>query len=134
MPDSLTTVPSTAPSPRAPTNTSTPMDDVRQNSAGQCTSRAFCSPILTPAAKPPPPLTRNQLSALALLLDGHSDASAARVLGLHRSTLTRWRLHTPAFAEQLQVRRHRAWLRFRDHQFHHHFDPARVGPLARNSG
>ena len=50
-------------------------------------------------------LTLPQLNAVDLLAAGRTDTQAAAALGLHRTTLTKWRLYDVAFQAALNRRR-----------------------------
>lgn len=54
-------------------------------------------------------LTLSQQNAVALLVAGKNDTETAAVLGLNRVTVTRWRLYSPAFQAELNVRRAELW-------------------------
>lgn len=54
-------------------------------------------------------LTLAQQSAVALLVAGKNDTQTAAALGLNRVTVTRWRLYSPAFQAELNVRRAEVW-------------------------
>lgn len=61
-----------------------------------------------------PPAARDdmslpQLSAVDLLAAGKSDTETAAVLGLHRVSVTRWRLYSPGFRAALAERRAAVW-------------------------
>jgi hypothetical protein len=56
-------------------------------------------------ATPCTDLSPQQQTALWLLLAGKPDSAVAASLNIHRATILRWRLHTPAFAAELQRRR-----------------------------
>jgi len=131
MPEHATTVPSSTDSLRTNTNPSTSANLTLQLSHHATTNADFATPSshtpspeanlcpssltpdpcpLTPPLTPDPsPLTPTlspkQLTALTLLSTGKSDAAVACVLGLHRTTVTRWRLSHPAFRQELH-RRH----------------------------
>ncbi len=75
-------------------------------------------------ANPPidiPPLNSQQISAIDLISIGRTDTQIANTLGIHRSTLWRWRQHHPLFKSELSRRRHEVWGaaadRFRRHLF-----------------
>jgi hypothetical protein len=55
------------------------------------------------------PLAQAQLNAIDLLILGHSDNSAANHLGIHRTTVSNWRLNHPAFRAELARRRQEVW-------------------------
>ena len=55
------------------------------------------------------PLTPQQSAAIDLLIAGRSDARAAAALGLHRVTVTRWRLYNHVFQAELNRRRQETW-------------------------
>jgi len=55
------------------------------------------------------PLTLQQLSAIDYIVTGRSDAEVARLLTLHRVTLTRWRLYNHVFQAELNRRRQEIW-------------------------
>jgi hypothetical protein len=63
------------------------------------------APAVTTALATTSDLSPQQQTALLLLLTGKPDGAVAATLGLHRSTIVRWRLHNPAFRTQLQQRR-----------------------------
>lgn len=50
-------------------------------------------------------LTPRQETAVELLLVGKSDAATAKALGIHRTTIARWRAAHPAFQAELARRR-----------------------------
>ena len=50
-----------------------------------------------------------QLNAIDLLPPGKTDTEAAELLGLHRTTVTKWRLYDPVFQAALNRRRAEAW-------------------------
>ena len=50
-------------------------------------------------------LTPRQETAVELLLAGKSDAATAETLGIHRTTIARWRAAHPAFQAELARRR-----------------------------
>ena len=50
-------------------------------------------------------LTPRQETAVELLLSGKSDAATAEALGIHRTTVARWRAAHPAFQAELARRR-----------------------------
>jgi hypothetical protein len=54
-------------------------------------------------------LTPAQQNAVALLVAGKNDTETAAALGLNRVTVTRWRLYSPAFQAELNVRRAEVW-------------------------
>jgi len=62
-------------------------------------------------AKPAPvaELTVIQLNAVDLLAAGKSDNEAAKLLGLHRVTVTRWRLYHLEFRSALMHERAAIW-------------------------
>jgi hypothetical protein len=47
--------------------------------------------------------------AIELILMGMNDRCVAATLGVHRGTVTRWRLYTPEFAAELNRRRNEIW-------------------------
>src|SRR6516162_7609839 len=55
------------------------------------------------------PPTLPQLSAIDLLAAGKTDQEAADLLGLHRTTVTKWRLYDPVFQAALNQRRAEVW-------------------------
>jgi hypothetical protein len=55
------------------------------------------------------PLTLQQLSAIDYIVTGRSDAEVARLLNLHRVTVTRWRLYNHVFQAELNRRRQEIW-------------------------
>ena len=57
----------------------------------------------------PRPLTVAQLNAIDLLAQGKTDTDTAEALGVHRVTVTRWRLYSPEFQAQLNRRRRELW-------------------------
>jgi hypothetical protein len=69
------------------------------------TAPAVASPTSPLTSDTSDSLTPQQHNALLLLLSGRPDAAVAATLGLHRSTITRWRLHHPPFRTELQQRR-----------------------------
>ena len=50
-------------------------------------------------------LTPKQQTAIEHLLTGKSDRETADAVGVHRTTVTNWRLHHPAFQAELNSRR-----------------------------
>jgi hypothetical protein len=54
-------------------------------------------------------LTLAQHNAVALLVAGKNDTETAAALGLNRVTVTRWRLYSPDFQAELNVRRAEVW-------------------------
>jgi len=54
-------------------------------------------------------LTAPQLSALDLLACGKTDVETAHLLGLHRTTVTKWRLYDLVFQATLNQRRTELW-------------------------
>ncbi len=65
------------------------------------------SDLSTPAPfdSPPQPLSSKQLTAITLFLAGQPDAKVAHALQVHRTTVTRWRLHNPLVVAELNRRR-----------------------------
>jgi hypothetical protein len=59
-------------------------------------------------------LTVAQNSAVDLLVAGKNDTETAAALGLHRVTVTRWRLYSPEFQAALSERRAALWGGFAD--------------------
>ncbi len=51
-------------------------------------------------------LSEKQLSAINLMVQGICDVEIGRAVGVHRATVARWRLFHPAFAAELNRRRH----------------------------
>jgi hypothetical protein len=51
------------------------------------------------------PLSLAEENAIELIVLGHSDRSVANHCGVHRVTVTRWRLYNPAFRAELSRRR-----------------------------
>ena len=56
-----------------------------------------------------PELTDKQLAAINALVSGAGDREAADAAGVHRVTVTRWRLYNPAFRARLNERRADLW-------------------------
>lgn len=54
-------------------------------------------------------LTLAQQNAVALLVAGKNDTETAATLGLNRVTVTRWRLYSPDFRAELNLRRAEVW-------------------------
>jgi hypothetical protein len=54
-------------------------------------------------------LTLPQRSAVDLLAAGKTDTEAAGLLGLHRTTISKWRLYDPLFQAALNRRRAEVW-------------------------
>src|SRR5262245_42807538 len=54
-------------------------------------------------------LTVEQQNAVDLLVTGRTDAEAADAVGVHRVTITRWRLHDAHFQAALNRRRQEVW-------------------------
>jgi Homeodomain-like domain len=54
-------------------------------------------------------LTLPQQSAVDLLASGKTDTEAAELLGLHRTTVSKWRAYDPAFQAALNRRRAEVW-------------------------
>jgi hypothetical protein len=55
------------------------------------------------------PLTVAQENAVDALVSGKNDAETATLVGVHRVTVTRWRLYSPSFQAALNVRRAEVW-------------------------
>lgn len=56
-----------------------------------------------------PELNGRQLTAINSLVGGASDQAAADAAGVHRVTVTRWRLYHPGFRAALNERRQEMW-------------------------
>ena len=54
-------------------------------------------------------LTIEQQNAIDLLVTGMTDAATAEVVGVHRVTVTKWRLYDPWFRADLNRRRQDVW-------------------------
>lgn len=54
-------------------------------------------------------LTMPQLNAIDLLAAGKTDKDTAEALGLHRTTVSKWRLYDPHFSAALNRRRAEVW-------------------------
>lgn len=54
-------------------------------------------------------LTVEQQNAIELLVMGESDAAAAEQVGVHRTTITRWRLYDVVFQAAVNRRRREIW-------------------------
>lgn len=54
-------------------------------------------------------LTVGQENAVDALVCGKTDAETAALVGVHRVTVTRWRLYDPVFQAALNVRRAEVW-------------------------
>jgi hypothetical protein len=54
-------------------------------------------------------LTLPQQSAVDLLASGKTDTEAAELLGLHRTTVSKWRAYDPVFQAALNRRRAEVW-------------------------
>jgi hypothetical protein len=54
-------------------------------------------------------LTLKQQNAIELLVMGETDAATAETVGVHRVTVTKWRLYDPFFAAELNGRRKEVW-------------------------
>ncbi|MFL5734774.1 MAG: hypothetical protein ACJ78Q_16580 [Chloroflexia bacterium] len=54
-------------------------------------------------------LTVQQHNAIDLLIQGKSDRQVSEALDLRRQTVCDWRNHNPAFASELNRRRHDLW-------------------------
>lgn len=54
-------------------------------------------------------LTIEQKNAIDLLVTGQTDTEAAAAVGVHRVTVTKWRLYDPWFQAELNVRRRELW-------------------------
>jgi hypothetical protein len=54
-------------------------------------------------------LSVEQENAIDRLVTGETDAAVAKAVGVHRVTVTKWRLYDPAFAAALNDRRARLW-------------------------
>ena len=54
-------------------------------------------------------LTVTQLNAADLLITGATDAAVGEAVGVHPTTVTKWRLHDPLFQTELDRRRADAW-------------------------
>src|SRR6266542_3738201 len=63
----------------------------------------------TDYSKNPHALSIEQLNAIDLLLTGATDQAVADVVGVHRVTVTKWRLYHPHFRAELFERRREAW-------------------------
>jgi hypothetical protein len=61
------------------------------------------------APAPPRELTIAQLDAIDLIITGKTDAETAKLLNVHRVTVTRWRLYCPVFRKALDIRRANVW-------------------------
>jgi len=104
MSDSIPSVePSSTP---APAGSQSPPASPLQNS--EFTIQNSTSSISQNASNPiteKRDLTPIQHRAILLLMAGTSDAAVAYELNLHRTTITKWRLHHPLFREELRLRR-----------------------------
>ena len=60
------------------------------------------------------PLSRKKKQAISLLLEGHSDQAVADRLGVHRTTISRWRLYHPTFRTHLNRQRIALWTNHAD--------------------
>ena len=102
--------------PTAPsTNELSPATENLQRNATECD---IATPIHPPILTPPDPtqnsalstqhysLTPRQTTALNLLLMGKPVSVIAHTLGLHRSTLSRWKSSNPYFIAELNRRQH----------------------------
>ena len=54
-------------------------------------------------------LTVKQQNAIDRLVAGDTDEQAAQAAGVHRVTVSNWRLHDPAFQAALNARRQEVW-------------------------
>jgi hypothetical protein len=54
-------------------------------------------------------LSMPQLAAVDLLAGGQSDTVVAQMLGLHRTTVTKWRCYDPVFQAALNQKRSEVW-------------------------
>lgn len=54
-------------------------------------------------------LTSKQENALDLVMCGETDASVAEAVGVHRVTVTKWRIYDPHFQAELNRRRKELW-------------------------
>lgn len=89
----------------------------RYNPAGDSQPPAPAGGAQVPAVKGPAAnpadvmhrLTVQQVRTIELLVGGSSDGSAARVVGVHRVTVTRWRLYHLHFRAELNRRRQEVW-------------------------
>ncbi|MFO0821980.1 MAG: hypothetical protein U0792_02490 [Gemmataceae bacterium] len=63
----------------------------------------------TPTHPDPHGLTLPQQSAVDLLASGKNDSETAAALGLHRVSITRWRLYSAEFRAALNARRAAIW-------------------------
>ena len=54
-------------------------------------------------------LTVVQENAVDALVSGKNDIETANLVGVHRGTVTRWRLYSPTFKAALNVRRAEVW-------------------------
>src|SRR5688572_18263018 len=111
----LSTQPSQDPQPPATTDHPAPAQtSLARHSA---TPRDQITPIplpnLTPETpqsafdnphSPIPQLSPQQLTAISLLLVGHSAPAAAAILGVHRGTLHRWKTRHPSFVAEYNRR------------------------------
>jgi FixJ family two-component response regulator len=59
-------------------------------------------------------LTLSQEHAIDLLICGKTDREVAEALGIHRVTVTRWRLYHPGFQAALNARRAAVWDTIKD--------------------
>lgn len=54
-------------------------------------------------------LSVEQLNAIDLLIQGKTDKEVAETVGVHRCTVTSWRLYNPYFQAELNRRRKEVW-------------------------
>ena len=76
------------------------------NHGDQVLARSQFDPRVAHKVKP---LSQAQLNAIDLLILGHSDRSAANHLGVHYTTIGKWRQYHPAFRAELARRRQEVW-------------------------
>ena len=58
---------------------------------------------------PQPAISGQQRKAILHILAGKPDAAVAYALGVHRVTVTHWRLRNPAFQDELHPARQQLW-------------------------
>jgi hypothetical protein len=115
------------PAPRAELSTelSAPDGRMHQNASGCYTPHACAAELVAQPATagadvgPPAPRSRaeavgivvtvQQEHAIDLFVTGRNDVEVAAALRVHRTTVTRWRLHHLGFRAALSRRRHEVW-------------------------